>query len=290
MPAKLPRLLIRLFGVAAAFALLAAPGSDRGLAAPALAKITTVYRINFAGINLGKVKFRTNVSGTAYAVEGAGKLEFLGGVIWRLTAGTQSKGAMTSGGPRPASFSFRFENGKKHGKLAMKFEGNAVRDVDSDIPDAAKHPRYIPVSRADMTGVLDPLSALFLGAKGDGETVDPTVCDTRVPVFDGKHRFDLQLSHKKTVRVKPKGDRGYAGPAVICRVRYIPISGYKTSQDAIRFLSQSDDIEVWLIPVAKAGVYLPYHVSVPTLYGSATATSALLQVERDSKLQTVVND
>ncbi len=287
--AMLPRLVLRCVGLAAVLTLCAAPVAEPGLAGPSRSKIAVVYRINFAGLNLGKLTFSTNVSGGSYAVEGAGRLEFLAGVFWKLEGGTESNGAMTASGPRPSAFSFHFENGKKRGKLDMTFRGNAVSDVSSNIPDGANQPRYVPVSQADKTDVLDPLSALFLSAKGNGRKIDPSVCDKRVPVFDGKHRFDIQLSHKQTVRVKPRGGGSYGGPAVICRVKYIPISGYKKTQEAVRYLSASDEIEAWLIPVSN-GVYLPYHIRVPTYYGPATATAALIEVKDGGAVKTVVRD
>ena len=38
-------------------------------------------------------------------------------------------------------------------------------------------------------------------------------------------------------------------------------------------MSASNDIEVWLIKVPQNGMYVPYHVTIPTPYGTATATS-----------------
>lgn len=288
--AMLPRLVLRCVGLASILTLCSAPVAEPSLAAPDRSKIAVVYRINFAGLNLGKLTFSTNVSGDSYAVEGVGRLEFLSGVFWKLEGGTESNGAITASGPQPSAFSFHFENGKKRGQLDMTFRGNAVTDISSNLPDAANQPRYVPVSRADMTGVLDPLSALFLSAKGNGRKIDSSVCDKRVPVFDGKHRFDIKLSHKQTVQVKPRGARGsYSGPAVICRVKYIPISGYKKTQEGVRYLSESNEIEAWLIPVSN-GVYLPYHISVPTFYGPATATAALIEVKDGGAVKTVVRD
>lgn len=260
-----------------------------GSAAPAPARIEAVYSISFAGISLGKVRFVTRVGDGSYAVEGAGRLEFLGGAIWEVSGAAASSGALTSSGPRPVAFSYQFENGKKHGKLDMSFQGDSVKEIVSDLPTPSDHSRYVPLTRDDLVGVLDPVSAFFLSAKDSGAAIDPGICDQRMPVFDGKHRFDLQLSLKKTVKVKSKTPEGYNGLAVICRVRYIPISGYKTRDDGVEFLAASDDIEVWLIPLPGAGMYMPYHVSVPTPFGPAAMTSIKVQIALDDETRTVMS-
>lgn len=271
-------------------ALLVSPAAAR--AEPGQASVEAVYVINFAGINLGKIKFSTKVGGGSYAVQGAGRLEFLSGILWEVKGASASSGFMTTNGPRPAAFSFRFENGKRRGKLDMTFEKDAVRDIVSDLPDIAGQPRYIPVTRSDLNGVLDPLSAFFLAANSDGKEIDASICDQRVPVFDGQHRFDLQLRHKRTVRVQKqkKSEAGYGGMAVICQVKYVPISGYKSDQEGLEYLARSDAIEVWLIPAPGAGVYVPYHVSVPTLFGPATATSVVVQVKSEGTTRTLLRD
>jgi len=160
----------------------------------------------------------------------------------------------------------------------MMFNGNAVSQVTAQ-PPFVENPRDIPVTSAHVKGVLDPLSALFFTAKTNKRNADGSICPGRIPVFDGKQRFDLVLSHKKTVQVKKRGKGGYRGPAVICRIKYIPIAGYKPDNSGIKFMMETDKLEVWLIPVPKKEMYVPYHIVIPTPFGTASATSIGLQVE-----------
>ena len=66
-------------------------------------------------------------------------------------------------------------------------------------------------------------------------------------MFDGDWRFDLQLSPKRRVRLRKETPTGYSGYAAICRVKFIPISGYRPDDPDIKLMSQSDAIEVWLV-------------------------------------------
>jgi hypothetical protein len=131
------------------------------------------------------------------------------------------------------------------------------------------------VTKEQLEGVLDPMSGAFLSARSQNPDGDSEVCRQTLPVFDGKQRFDLVLTPKQTVTVQKKTRGGYAGPAVICRVKFIPIAGYRPDNPGIRLMSQTNEIEVWLIPVRGTYMYVPYRIVLPTPvgYGSALVTS-----------------
>ena len=120
------------------------------------------------------------------------------------------------------------------------------------------------------------MSGAFLYAHSDNPNGDPKVCEQTVPAFDGRQRFDIVLTPKRVVQVKrdPRSG-GYAGPAVICQVRFIPIAGYQPDNPGIQLMSQTDEIEVWLVPLKGTAMYVPYRIVLPTPvgYGSALATS-----------------
>ena len=127
--------------------------------------------------------------------------------------------------------------------------------------------------------MLDPLSAVFVPASSQRSGLDKSVCQQQIAVFDGKHRFNLTLSHKKTIHVRKKGRRGYSGPALVCRVIYAPISGHFPGAEGLEFMRRNRNIEAWYIPVPGTRTYVPYHVSMPTPYGLATATSTVVEVD-----------
>jgi hypothetical protein len=282
MPARriafLPLKAVSLSGFlfAAAFTAVTLAGPAR--AEPSTASITAVYKLRFAGLSLGKFTIRLQLDDGEYALRGQGKLKLLTGIIFKLEGGTASSGEVSADGPRPKDFSFSFETKKKQGRLAMKFEDGAVSRVDSQ-PPLKKRDKAVPVTDEHVTGVVDPLTALFFSAEAAQAGKHASACDQRIPVYDGVYRFDLQLSHKKTVRVVRKGRSGYAGPAVICRVKYIPVAGHKPHASNVAFMSETDAIEVWLIPLPEDRMYAPYHLSIPTPYGTAEATSTVFRME-----------
>lgn len=247
-------------------------------AAPEHARLSAVYEIRFAGVKLGKFEVWSNVGEASYSLRGKGQLKFITGLIFEITGGTTSTGVVTDNGPRPASFAFDFDTGKHKGALNMAFEDDAVSHVMAK-PPFVDNPKDIPVTAAHVKGVLDPLSAMFFTAKSSNPNPDGSVCPRRIPVFDGKQRFDLVLSHKRTVHVKKRKKGGYAGPAIVCRIKYVPIAGYKPDNSGVKYMAERDDIEVWLIPVPNKDMYVPYHVILPTPIGTASAITAAFQIE-----------
>jgi hypothetical protein len=247
-------------------------------------RITAVYRVDLAGFNLGNFRVTTTFRGDDYEMRGEGRFKILEGLIYEWRGVTASAGRVTSAGPEPSMYALSYNDSAKMGeRLRMTFDGRAVSDV-SIYPSKRPLPRTIPVTKEQLEGVLDPLSGAFLSAHSDNPNGDLSVCNQTLPVFDGRQRYDLVISPKRTVTVKRITPAGYGGPAVICGVKFIPIAGYQPDNPGIRLMQQSNEIEVWLIPLRGTQMYVPYRIVLPTPagYGSALVTSIQVGSRRAS--------
>jgi len=241
-------------------------------------KIVAVYRVNLGAFNLGNFRLTTVFRGDDYEMRGEGRFTILEGLIYEWKGVTASAGRVTSEGPEPAMYALSYSDGARTGeRLRMTFGDGGVRQV-SIVPNRRPGPRTIPVTPEQLEGVLDPMSGAFLVAKSSNPNGDLKVCYQTVPVFDGRQRFNLVLTPKKAVTVKKNGPASYAGPAVICRVKFIPIAGYQPDNPAIKLMSRSNEIEVWLIPVWRTQMYVPYRIVLPTPVGYGTALVTSIQV------------
>ena len=164
----------------------------------------------------------------------------------------------------------------------MTFDGGAVTEV-SMLPRKRPNPHVIPISKEQLEGVLDPMSAAFLYTRSDNPNGDPKVCEQTIPVFDGEQRFNLILTPKRTVKLKKDASTGYSGFAAVCRVKFIPISGYRPDNPGIKLMSQTNEIEVWLVSLPGTTQYVPYRIVLPTLVGYGSATSTSFKVNRGAK-------
>jgi hypothetical protein len=254
---------------------LPAANAYAGNALSSASRITAVYRVDLAGFNLGNFNLTTVFRGADYEMRGEARFSILQGLLYQWTGTTASVGRVTSAGPEPAMYALSYsDGGRKTEQLRMTFGAGAVTDVQI-IPYKGPNPRDIPVTKSQLEGVVDPMSGAFLSAHSENPNGDLNVCNQTLPVFDGRQRFDLVLTPKRAVNVQRSATSGYTGPAVICRVKFIPIAGYQPDNPGIKLMSETDEIEVWLIPIRGTYMYVPYRIVLPTLvgYGSAVVTS-----------------
>jgi len=250
----------------------------------ATSRITAVYRVDIGNFNLGDFKLTTTFRGDDYEIRGEGRFKVLQGLIYEWRGVTASYGRVTDTGPEPTMYAFNYaDSAKAAERLRLTFDGRAVTDI-SISPKKRPLPRTIPVTKEQLEGVLDPLSGAFLTAQSENLNGDLNVCNHTLPVFDGRQRYDLVVTPKRVVTVKRTTPTGYGGPAVICGVKFIPIAGYQPDNPGIRLMTQSDEIEVWLIPVRGTRMYVPYRIVLPTPvgYGSAVVTSIQVGTRRAS--------
>jgi hypothetical protein len=245
-------------------------------------RITAVYRVDLAGFNLGNFQLTTVFRGTDYEMRGEGRFSVLQGLIFEWHGTTASKGRFGGTGPEPAMYSLNFEGGDKSQQLRMTFDGGAVTQI-SRIPKKRFNPHVIPTTKEQLEGVFDPMTAAFLYARSGNPNGDPKVCDQTIPVFDGEQRFDLLLQPKRTVKLQKDASTGYSGFAAVCRVKFIPISGYRPDNPGIKLMSETDEIEVWLVSLPGTEMYVPYRIVLPTLVGYGSAISTSFRIQRGAK-------
>jgi hypothetical protein len=247
-------------------------------AATGASRLVAIYQVKLGSFDLGDFRLSSTIRGDAYDMRGEGRFTILEGLLYEWHGVTSSRGRVTPEGPEPESYVFNYSNGgKKSERLHMTFGDGAVRQV-SIVPRKAPNPRTIPVTPQQLEGVVDPMSGAFLTARSQNPRGDLNVCRQNLQVFDGKQRFDLVLKPKKAVMVHNTAPTAYNGPAVICAVKFIPIAGYQPDNPGIKFMSQSNEIEVWLIPVRGTQMYVPYRIVLPTPVGYGTAVVTSIQV------------
>jgi len=206
----------------------------------------------------------------------------MGGLLYAWRGSTSSKGSVTDDGPAPATYAFAYDGGDGSQRLHVTFDKGAVTQVSKQPPNQPSR-HDVPVTKEQLQGVLDPVTAMFLYARSENPDGDLKVCDHTVPVFDGVQRYDLVLTPKRTVRLQKNASTGYSGFAAVCRVKFNPISGHRTDDPDIKLISQSNEIEVWLVSLPKTGMYVPYRIVLPTSGGYASATSSFLKIQTVAK-------
>jgi hypothetical protein len=243
--------------------------SPRAEAWPAVVRAT--YDVNFNGLNVGTFEFQANTEGKSYSLTGSAQLTIL---LFTWVGEIRTFGLLgPNRAPRPAAFSFEFQAGGKTGSTRIDFASGNATEV-RHTPPAPPKPDIVPVREQHLRAVLDPLSAILVLAN----YANPDPCDRRLPIFDGRERFDLVLSYKGQTKVNEQQPSGQPAIAHVCRVRYRPIAGHLTDAEN-SYLATTDGIEVSLRPVPSANILVPYQITIPTMLGYATIVSKRVEIE-----------
>jgi hypothetical protein len=242
------------------------------------ANVRAVYDVYFNGFTVGSFEFQSQSEEESYTFSGSAQLSLLlGAITW--FGETRAFGLIANHAPRPAAFTFDFRANSKVGSTKMDFVNGAVADVRHS-PPALPKPGIVPLREQHLRGVLDPLSAVMVLARGS----NPNPCDRHLSIFDGKERFDLVLTYKGQMKVNEQQPSGQPAMAHVCRVKYQPIAGHKADVET-SFIATTDGIELALRPIPSVNVQIPYQITIPTMFGNATIVARRIEIESPGRPQ-----
>jgi hypothetical protein len=137
------------------------------------------------------------------------------------------------------------------------------------VPDAQEDARD-PVPEEMTRDTLDIVSGILAGLR----TVDRTgSCAGRVPVFDGRRRFDLVYSDDGHERLEASGASAYEGDALRCAVNVEPVAGFWRKNQKKFFTrrvngeDQVVPIAVYVARVGAAKVEVPVRIESASPFG-----------------------
>ena len=268
MPPRSPWARLALVAVAMATELVGATGAHADV-------LHVTYRVSLVGLPIGAVNLSADLTPSSYSIQGDAKMTGLARILNNARGASTGKGAIVEGHVSPATFATIAASSNMTRTIRMALAGNAVTGVDISPPYEDK-PDRVPLGPGDEKGVVDPVGAVIIPAPASGPIVSPAACDRKVPIFDGYTRFDIELTYVGERRVTTKG---YEGPVVVCAARYIPIAGHRRDRPATKFMADNKDLEVWLAPIERDHVLIPYRVSVRTMIGTTVVEATEFRVE-----------
>lgn len=235
--------------------------------------VRATYNIN-APIGSGKFRFASAQDGKRYKMQGAADFKaFLGFFKWKSSVA--SNGYLTSAQPKPYIYAFKARSDEKSEVIRLNFSGNAVKDIRA-IPPTKPHPKRISLTKQHLRNVVDPLSAVLSFTDDNPSLTNGSkACNRKLKIFDGRQRFDVQLSYKR--KDYAELSNGKSRTAFVCRAKYQPIAGHKMN-DTVKYMTNSNGLEIWLVPLPKMKMYVPYKIVIPIMIGTASAELANFKV------------
>ena len=248
----------------AAVWVIAALAADASHMAAAQGQLEAEYDASVAGIPVGHGSWVVKIFDNSYTAEANGTTEGLLKFFTGARGIGASRGTMTAGQLVPTNYAATIIDDRHVDDVHISLAGGNVTDYTAE-PPLLPLPERIPVTDADRRGVVDPMTSALTRVGGSGDPISPEACQRKVPVFDGRVRYDLSSEYKRMETVKT--EKGYEGQAVVCALYFTPISGYVPDRAAIKYLVELRDAEVWLAPIAGTRVLVPIYFSMPTPLG-----------------------
>jgi hypothetical protein len=185
-----------------------------------------------------------------------------GGLMKALMDGEGSftaRGPITDDHPVPTNFTSKIVSNGQTSDVTMVLDEGSVKELAATPLSSSGR---VPVTEANRQGIIDPLTAMLFWAVAPGALSQET-CRRTLPIFDGHQRYDLKLAFKRMDKVT--AEKGYAGPVVVCSLRYEPIVGHISSNALVKYLSEGREMEVALAPVAGTRLLAPFRLSVVSM-------------------------
>src|SRR5205809_4229396 len=221
-------------------------------------KLDARYVVTLSGLPIGRGTWVIDIGEDYFTAAASGATAGLLRVFASGEGQSAARGTISGGQLVPATYASRIVTGDKSDEVRMVISAGTVKELMANPPTVAT-PDRVPLTEAHRRGVSDPMTASLMRVPGSGDTLVPHACQRTLSIFDGRMRYDLQLSFKRLDRVK--SDKGYQGPVAVCAVHFSPIAGHIPDRAAIKYLVGLRDIEMWLAPIAGTRVLVPYRVS-----------------------------
>jgi hypothetical protein len=227
-------------------------------------KLDARYVATLAGVPIGKGAWVIEIGDDQFTAAASGMTTGLLRVFANGQGNSASRGAVRGDTLLPTIFVSTVNNDKRVEELRIVLSAGTVKELVAD-PPTTPSPDRIPLTDAHRRGVVDPMSAALMRVSGNGDPISPEACRRTIPVFDGRMRFDLQLSFKRIDKVQ--ANKGYQGPVAVCAVQFLPLAGYVPERPAIKYLMAQQDTEIWLAPIPGTRIVVPYRMSLQTPLG-----------------------
>ncbi len=215
-----------------------------------------VYKGGFRALSFD---FEVAIDGDRYRtdarVESTGIIGWL--FEWRLDA--VSKGHLREATVVPQRHRFANYWRGRGRTVEIDYQAGVPFEVRAEPPysDNAKR----AVSPDMLPGAVDPMSAATAIVL---ENATGALCRPKTAVYDGRRRYDAQLTPLGTKTLKASNFAPYTGPAEGCRMSFKRIAGFKAGDERMKNMS----IDLWLADVGTGHGKVPVRLELHTAWGA----------------------
>jgi hypothetical protein len=226
-------------------------------------KFDASYVATIAGIRIGKGYFSSKFNDGAYAATVFATTDSIGKWVSSGKGEAKAQGYLSKTKPLPQTYTLEGSEGEKTNLVKMDMIRGNIRSLSAE-PPLEPHPQRVEVKAIHKKGIVDPVSALIMPVKNAEAAEGPEACNRTIAIFDGRQRYDVKLSYARTETIE---DSSYAGKTIVCQANYRPIAGHRETRRVNKELQQNQDLFIWLAPIGKTGVVVPWKMEIGLKYG-----------------------
>lgn len=237
--------------------------------------VQLVWQVYLGGFNLGNIGIKSSFAGNSYSAVSRLKTAGVVNSFYEAIIDATSIGNVQGASFAPQKYDSNTNNEKQNQKVGLTYTAAGIQ-LYSDPP---YNTARFPVTEDQKRGTLDPLSGLVFSLSGVSHSASKP-CGETVRVFDGRRRYDIELTFAGNDKVKTDG--GYSGPAVKCTVVYKQIAGFKPNLNKGKSLPV---ITAWFAPMeSNSGgpvkrFMVPVKIMTDTPYGVALAHARKVTID-----------
>ncbi len=181
-------------------------------------RVNLDYLVYFGGLNVLKVGIELGLTPERYDLAARSQTVGITGFLAPWISLATSRGGIDGDRVEPLQHRVDAEFRGQPRTIAIDFIDGEVSHVALH-PPASTHPRD-EIPPALRRGALDPASALFALVRVMGEGKG---CAGRVPVFDGRRRYDVVVVEKGAETLAPNDYSAFQGEAIRCDFHVEPL-------------------------------------------------------------------
>lgn len=224
------------------------------------------YTVSYLGLTIARASFNSRYDGDSYTIDGSVSSAGLAALFDDTKGTLRATGRLVDGGRmQPQSFRADYTYGKKASMVDIRFFGGRVASTKVVPPPKKRGKNWVPVTAADLTGVIDPIASTAIRADSPDK-----VCGRTVRIYDGEMRANLNLSYVSTGQTSVPG---FKGETVTCQLKLDPVAGYSKTRKGLKYVRDKSRILVAFAPLGKSGVYAPVYATVGTQIGTITLSA-----------------
>jgi uncharacterized protein DUF3108 len=238
-----------------------------------------VWVVFLGGINLGTVGIKTSFSGDSYSSVSRLKTAGVLNSFYEAVIDASAVGTLAGDVVHPQKYDSSYNGEKSNQRVSLAYASSGGIQLFSE---PAYDVNRFPVSEDQKRDTVDPLSGIVFAISGVSITPEKKCGDT-VRVFDGRRRYDVELTYVAQENVSTSG--GYSGPTTKCEMRYKQIAGFKQTLTK----TPLPTISVWFatFPTKEPGPVkafaVPVRLIADTPFGAAIAHARKITIDGEDK-------